>query len=426
MPDESVDLLVTDPPYGLHFMGKNWDKDVPPVEIWKECMRVLKPGAFAFIMCSPRQDRLHRMIGNLRDAGFETGFTSIYWAYATGFTKAQNIGKAVDKRLGVKRKVITKIPMTIGIGGNSKRIGSEKVIDNPATPQAKTLDGSYAGFQPKPAIEVILVCMKPLSEKTFVDQALKNRKGITWLNDCRMPTREEAQKQSDSKTTSQVFNRTGGKIYPKHLGRFPANLLVSDDVLNDGRVTKSYSRPRVRGGATQFHRAIPNQLKLQPSDSGPFSRYFDLDKWAQRTFPFLIVPKASKVEKNRGCEELYWEKDDSLIGYHQIDRKRWEWLAKKEARIYQRTGKQVSLKAEGNVHVTVKPLKIMAYLITLGSREGDVMLDPFVGTGTSCIAGRELGHDYIGIDTEQEHVKIAKCRLKAAATRISCKKRRGG
>lgn len=125
-PDDHFDCLVTDPPYGYGFMGKDWDKAVVGVKVWKEVYRVMKPGAFGFVMSAPRQDVLARMIVNLQDAGFETGFTSIYWTYATGFPKAGNIGKMVDKRLGVER----------------------------ASPLAKTLDGSYAGFQPKPAVEV--------------------------------------------------------------------------------------------------------------------------------------------------------------------------------------------------------------------------------------------------------------------------------
>ena len=99
-PDNSIDLIVTDPPYGMSFMGKDWDRAVPHVEIWEECLRVLKPGGFAFVMCIPRQDCLARMIVNLSDAGFETGFTSMYWTYASGFPKAGNIGKQVDKKNG--------------------------------------------------------------------------------------------------------------------------------------------------------------------------------------------------------------------------------------------------------------------------------------------------------------------------------------
>src|SRR3990167_7895533 len=98
MPDSSVDLMVTDPPYGLNFMSKDWDKALPDRQIWVECLRVLKDGAFAFVMSIPRADCLSRMIISLEDAGFNVGFTPIYWAYASGFPKAQNIGKAVDKR----------------------------------------------------------------------------------------------------------------------------------------------------------------------------------------------------------------------------------------------------------------------------------------------------------------------------------------
>lgn len=86
--DESVDLIVTDPPYGIKFMGRDWDKAVPSVEVWKECLRVLKPGAFAFVMCIPRQDCFARMCVNMEDAGFEIGFTSLFHAFASGFPKA--------------------------------------------------------------------------------------------------------------------------------------------------------------------------------------------------------------------------------------------------------------------------------------------------------------------------------------------------
>src|SRR5207302_1574406 len=90
-----------DPPYGYSFMGKDWDKAVPPTEVWKECLRVLKPGAFAFIMSAPRLDVLSQMSLRIEQAGFEIGFTPIFWTYATGFPKAMNVGKAVDERSGL-------------------------------------------------------------------------------------------------------------------------------------------------------------------------------------------------------------------------------------------------------------------------------------------------------------------------------------
>jgi site-specific DNA-methyltransferase (adenine-specific) len=101
---DSIDAIVTDPPYGLKFMNKKWDASVPSIDIWQECLRVLKPGAFAFVMSSPRQDVLSRMICRLEDAGFNIGFSSIYWTYATGFPKAQNIQKTLLNRLEIQLK----------------------------------------------------------------------------------------------------------------------------------------------------------------------------------------------------------------------------------------------------------------------------------------------------------------------------------
>lgn len=231
-------------------MGKEWD-EMPSVDVWKECVRALKPGAFAFIMSTPRQDVLSRMICNLQDAGFEMGFISIYWTYAAGFPKASNIGKMVDKKPYRKERLQLKQYLKNAIkksGKTKKQIDLEcgftacsyirvsfrdddgwgealpniqkwfkmkKVIgfDNTwdwlikenerqlmgrhksgigkaftkngwgtgsdevkNTSGKSVLEGSYGGFQPKPAVEIILVCMKLLSEKTYVDQALKRAK----------------------------------------------------------------------------------------------------------------------------------------------------------------------------------------------------------------------------------------------------------
>jgi site-specific DNA-methyltransferase (adenine-specific) len=96
IPSNSIDMAAMDPPYGYKFMGKDWDKALPATEIFKECLRVLKPGAFAFVMAAPRQDVLSRMMIKLETAGFKIDFTSIYWTYATGFPKANNIGNGTS------------------------------------------------------------------------------------------------------------------------------------------------------------------------------------------------------------------------------------------------------------------------------------------------------------------------------------------
>ncbi len=408
---ESIDLLATDPPYGISFMGKDWDKALPDSKIWAECLRILKPGAFAFVMSIPRSDCLSRMVINLEEAGFRVNFTPIYWAYASGFPKAQNIGKAVDKRLGVEREVVGKRTdgrYKYGFTDEAKKALGTKVsaevggfvtdmtdITAPATPQAKALDGSYGGFQPKPAVEVIIVAMKPLSEKTFVDQALKNRKGITWLDDCRVPGNIETTRFDPSRHGHEGWRMTAtgketGEVAQLHQGRFPANLLVSDDVLNDGRVTKSGSgavkrstgkgyQPNAYGTESRLA-GTPN---IEHNDSGSFSRYFDLDSWA-KTLPFLIVAKASKREKNKGLGVgLTRTKHGSTPRRNEAENK------------------------SPNDHPTVKPLKLMSYLITLGSREGDTVLDPFMGSGTTALASKLLNRHCIGIEIEEKYCEIA-------------------
>ena len=362
--DNSVDSIVTDPPYGYDFMGKDWDKAVPSVELWEQCLRVLKPGSFAFIMSAPRSDVQGEMIKRLEKSGFRVDFTPIYWTYATGFPKAMNIRKTVDKR-----------------GENSEQ-----------------LDGSYAGYQPKPAVEVIIVVMKPMTEKSYADQALKNGKGITWLDDVRIPLANDNTPPIKKKTNRKpreentVFKQSGFKSENNDTaeanpnGRFAANLLVQDDVLNDGTISKSVRR---NPGNNKDN---PDQLLYTPDkaiysdknthdDEGSFSRYYDLDKWwekriqqlplnVQATYPFMIVPKAGKAEKNKGLER--------------------------------------------NIHPTVKPISLMSYLVTLGSRKDELVLDPFVGSGTTCIAANLLDRKYLGMEMDDEYVVIAEERIKAS------------
>ncbi len=417
--NNSIDLICTDPPYGISFMGKDWDKAIPKVEIWQECLRVLKHGAFAFVMSSPRQDVLSRMIIRLEDAGFVIAFTSLYWTYASGFPKAQNISKVVDKKFGVEREVIGKGKAGLGSGKTYAFTDNNKTngivdITAPATPQAIALSGSYGGFQPKPALEPIIVAMKPLSEKTFVDQALKNRKGITWLDDGRIPYIDEADKNS-AKWGHQTFEgevsfmpqyKGTGKsnILASSKGRFPANLLVSDDVLDDGVVRKTGDvRPHKRKSVNQVVKYNSDNITgIHNGDEGTFSRYFDLDAWfienikrlpesVQKTFPFLIVPKASKGEKNKGLfhlqaieKEVHMKSGDPIKG---------------ETPLMQ------------NIHPTVKPLQLMHYLITLGSREEDIVLDPFIGSGTTALACQQLNRKWIGFEIDIVNKPIIEGRL---------------
>ena len=262
LPDESIDLIVTDPPYGYGFMGLDWDHALPSLQSLKECLRVLKSGGFAFIMCSPRQDLLSRMICRLQDAGFETGFSSISWVYHTGFPKISDASKNIDKRVGVEREVVGKAERLGGFTCQAIRNiatgyeNADKVqarveniknnggfnITAPSSIAAKQFDGSYTPNSLKPAVEVILVCVKSRSENTYVDQALTNGKGVLWLEDCRIPYASDSEKwQGGKNPTSASWRRLEGRTdtqlfnnVPNENGRFPSNLLVCDDALNNG------------------------------------------------------------------------------------------------------------------------------------------------------------------------------------------------
>jgi len=468
--DNSVDLLCTDPPYGYGFMGKHWDtfkekdstksqqvgwmspgmkKDTYGMKeffdpIWKECLRVLKPGALAFVMSAPRSDVQTIMSQTLRDAGFDISFTPIYWTYATGFPKAMNIGKMIDKRDGNKREVIgvdkNSAPDLRDVGKKSKEaIGIDKLSYgqvqnaerkvNEITKGSSELEGSYGGFQPKPAVEVVLVAMKPIEEKGLLAQAEKNGKAVSWFDDCRIPFDEgddydsyvdkqksfanaktigttikgnehflggdikqlnPAENYQKPKTTKRkpredgtVFKTSGFKsenndtAEASPFGRFPANMLVSDEALND------------------------------------YSKFFSLDSWfeenlkslpepVQQTFPFMIVPKASKAEKNDGLDNFDTKQTTGGgggVGDYIDD-------------VNSASGKFGSEKAPSrNIHPTVKPLTLMNYLVVLGSRKGDVVLEPFAGSGTTALACVSQERDYIAIEREEEYYDIAKARL---------------
>ena len=350
----------------------------------------------------------------------------------SGFPKSLNISKAVDKRLGMEREVIGK--GKAGFLENNKAFEINKEgygeyeITKPASEKAKELDGSYSGFSPKPAVEVIIVAMKPLSEKGYLDQSLNNKKGITWMEDCRIPYANDKDKEMvkslfdnhiENNLPSQMMGDKfvrEGEVSEK--GRFPANLIVSDDVLNEG---KEYGTGTYRGNESvrtykpfSYYASTEEQIKLSTEnlqqapndygDIGSFSKYFDLDRWfdaklpkeVRDVLPFLIVPKPSRSEKDFCCDKIEDSKavPNSLSGGT-------------ETRL---DGKMV---AEGkNFHPTVKPIKLMTYLITMGSRENDIVLDPFVGSGTTAIAAHTISRKWIGIEMDSVYFKIVDERMK--------------
>jgi site-specific DNA-methyltransferase (adenine-specific) len=355
--DNTVDSIVTDPPYGYKFMGKDWDKALPSIDIWKECLRVLKPGGFAFIMSSPRTDVASRLGVMLEDAGFITSFSPIYWTYASGFPKGYNMGQSAEKKLTIGsarrpdrdlgNKDRNRWGGDVDESGVFASTGGQVTLNQP---ESIKLKNSYGGFQPKPAVELIFVVMKPMNKKTYVEQALHNNKGITRLLDCSI--------QNDNEED-----------------RIMSNLIMSDDILSED------------------------------------SKYFQIDTWwnnkmekfnekVKEQFPWLLVKKPNKKEKEEGITSVEEKNGGSYVG--NLDSNNNNALGANKNRKPRKTK---------NDHPTVKPIQLMSYLVNLSSSENEVVLDPFMGSGTTGIACVLNNREFIGIDLDERYVSISKDRI---------------
>lgn len=374
IPDNSIDAVITDPPYGLSFMGKKWDYDVPSVEIWSECLRVLKPGGYLLAFAGTRTQ--HRMAVRIEDAGFEIR-DMIAWIYGSGFPKSLNIGKAVDKIQGNEREVMGKMPK--GYAGlkrnanltddNWKGITEE---DTGLEVTKGTSEWEGWGTALKPALEPITVARKPLSEKTVALNCLKWGVGGIDIDGCRVETNPDVddprlggkgnwhiKRKPDGHTVSFPAQDMGSST----LGRFPANLI------HDGSVEVLSLFPNTGGG--KYKSGAIRQPRLGREQYGDMEQSHDgIDNYGNfgSAARFFYCAKASKSERN--------------------------------------------INGANNNHATVKPIKLMEYLVKLVSREGALVLDPFAGSGSTGIACQNLNRNFILIEREPEYIKIIKDRIK--------------
>jgi DNA modification methylase len=369
LPDNSVDSIVTDPPYELGFMGKAWDKTgvAYNIELWKECLRVLKPGGYLLAFGGTRT--YHRMVCAIEDAGFEIRDT-IQWIYGSGFPKNMDISKAIDKKFGAEREVIG--INTNGSGNNGRMCGEEKGcgykssifnITTPSTKQAKQYEGF--GTSLKPANEPIVVARKPLSEKTVADNVLKWGTGGINIDDCRIEYNNN--NESFGKPNTE-YNKDGGfgfyegakkqiRSVPPQSGRFPANVIFDEDA---GKILDEQS-----GTSKSSDSVRKNNGK---HDNKTFGKYNAIDSYGFNdsggASRFFYCAKASKSERG-----------------------------------------------DGNFHPTVKPIKLIKYLIKLVTPPNGICLDPFEGSGTHAIACSNLGFNYIGFEMNEEYCEIANKRI---------------
>jgi len=467
MPDNSVDSVVTDPPYGLSFMGKKWDYDVPAVEVWAECLRVLKPGGHLLAFAGTRTQ--HRMAVRIEDAGFEIR-DMIAWVYGSGFPKSLDVSKAIDKARhagdAVRRatawiaqhataRALDNAAGTNGMGGHWTTQGTQAAVptaeawmriahlfpippewfsalilparnpgaawnDRPVTREAtaELRSGDVIGFDQrsstererrdipslesarqwqgwgtalKPALEPITVARKPLAG-TVAANVQQHGTGALNIDGCRVEglgrmkweTPRGGIWASDAEATAELVQNDQG--------RFPANVIHdgSDEVValfpdSDGA---GGSVPNVKvtgygngiGNGTSDYRGGPRA----PIDSGSGS--------AAR---FFYCAKASREDRNEGiggsCTPAVG------TGATMRDREDADWTAR-----------------NGNDHPTVKPTDLMRYLCRLVTPPGGIVLDPFMGSGSTGKAAMPEGFRFVGIEREQAYFEIAGKRIEHA------------
>lgn len=398
MPDSSVDSIVTDPPYGLSFMGKKWDYDVPSVEVWAECLRVLQPGGHLLAFAGTRTQ--HRMAARIEDAGFEIR-DMIAWVYGSGFPKSLNVAKAVDSQItlgGSSQSQMRKRDMgdeyrphknagTEGFGDGNLRKGADGDRDLSA---AADLQAEAArqwqgwGTALKPALEPITVARKPLIG-TVAENVLAHGTGALNIDGCRVPTDDNLGGGAEKATTPDQKGNDGwvrpwmdddvareehaarvrsNVARAEELGRFPANLIHdgSDEVLAafpqaPGQIAKAAEGGDRRKDQNTYGVMTRGSNGAPPrADAGSAARFF-------------YCAKASK--KDRG---------------------------------------------EGNTHPTVKPTELMRYLCRLVTPPGGVVLDPFMGSGSTGKAAILEGFAFIGIERERESFDTAVARIGRAGS----------
>ena len=424
MEDNSIDSIVTDPPYGLSackpeqirvavenwihgrdhnpggkgFMGKEWDSFVPGPEVWKECLRVLKPGGHIAAFAGSRTVDLMGLA--IRLAGFEVR-DQLQWIYGSGFPKSLDVSKAIDKSKGAEREVVGRYSSQLPGGhilaqdewskkhrGSSGERGS---ITTPATDLAKQWDGW--GTALKPAHEPIILARKPLIGTVAKNVEEHGTGGIN-VDGCRV----EGPKPKMGARTSTVVGAnsmsgasTGRTSIPgavDNSGRWPANIILDEEAgemldvqsgtLKSGSfvgtvqkptdgVSKGKERSRVRAD--------------RPSDTGGASRFF-------------YCAKASKKEREQGLEHLPNQR-------------------RTDGRESDIENPRLRTSERKNTHPTVKPISLMRWLVRLITPPGGTVLDPFTGSGSTGIAAKLDGFEFVGCELSEEYVAIANARIES-------------
>jgi DNA modification methylase len=437
----SVDAIVTDPPYGLEFMGKEWDtfplrlrtneadpsgrktgdgkttnavgfangvKHVtagPAAQAWhetwaREAFRVLKPGGHLLAFSGTRTS--HRMVSAIEDAGFEIR-DSIMWVFGSGFPKSLDVSKAIDKAAGAEREVV-KGGGRSNIGTGAKSNGrsnfsqvlvdptNERTVKNdtslPATPEAERWAGW--GTALKPAHEPICVARKPLVG-TVARNVLEYGTGALNIDGCRIGVSDDEPNRRDNPgrilSTNVVYGKESRSERSPTLqhtqGRWPSNVILSESaaaVLDEMSGERTSVRTiRKKAGLSVGNGVTLNRYQMNQDNEGGY-------------------------EDSVGCSRFFLTVPDLPIDGEDVTRFRYQ------AKV-SRAERQAGLDGESNPHPTLKPIALMKWLITLVTPPGGTVLDPFAGSGSTGCAASVLGVDFIGIEQDAEYAAIAERRI---------------
>ena len=442
MPPESVDAIVTDPPYGLGFMGKKWDGLPPSLEWAEACYRVLKPGGHIAAFGGTRT--WHRLAVAIEDAGFEMR-DSLAWLYGSGFPKSMNVGKAIDKAAGAEREVVgvnetLRKYMPNGNTGSFQLHGCQSVeelehlaeiggktpdgrdaritlarrndhearfaITAPATPEAAQWEGW--GTALKPAFEPIVLARKPLAEKTVARNVLAYGTGAINVDGCRIAASAEDRAVMDNRsgagfgtghTVGAHQGRAEGKFTSDPAGRWPANVLLDqhtaawvDEQSGDikGRVGMK------QNGVGSFHLggfSTLAELEASAAIGGTCPNGRD----ARTTLTRYRTNKA-QADETAGTED-------------RGGASRFFYTAK--------APKRERPNVNGVQHPTVKPLAVMRWLIRLVTPPGGTVLDPFAGSGTTIEAALIEGFNPVGIEMETDYLPLIQHRIDRQASQLA-------
>jgi site-specific DNA-methyltransferase (adenine-specific) len=359
--ENSVHSVVTDPPYGLKFMGKSWDHDVPTVDFWREVYRVLKPGGYVLSFSGTRT--YHRMTVAIEDAGFDI-VDQISWLYGQGFPKSRNVSKDIDRILGGKREVVGRVK-ECGYDKTKAKLGVQThnvheydvLSDDPITEEAERFQGY--GTALKPAQEPICVARKP-HKGSIAKNVLEHGVGALNIDACRVGTDGGTTRshQGEYGVAGRGKSwRSGHETVKLEAGRWPANVIHdgSEAVMATFPHTKTgRGKKNAKGGYSEGWGERGDELSLNGGDEGSAARYF-------------YCAKPSKAEKG----------DTS--------------------------------------HVTVKPVALMRYLVRLVTPAGGTVLDPFAGSGTTGIAAAQEGFCAILMERDATYAEDIRRRVPLAA-----------